>query len=126
LCGRAAPARTSFTGTSFRGEDATVAVLHDGPVKDFNVMTSRRHCNASVSSAVHAKESTLDVDTDILLLYAVAGELTLRAQDIESLNIPPGHLCVVRDPASGSMHCHGASYIATQITHHQSTGDGAA
>ncbi len=107
----------------FRGEDATVATLHAGPVKDFNIMTSRQLCNARVSSARKksadpAKTSTLDVDADILLVYVIDDELTVRGPEIDNLNIPSGHLCVVRDPARGSLHCCGASYIATQITHH--------
>jgi len=104
----------------FRGEDATVASLHDGPVKDFNVMTSRQFCSAQVSSAVRAEASKLDVDADILLLYVVDDELAVHGLEINNLNIPSGHLYVVHDPARGSLHCHGASYIATQITHHRS------
>jgi len=103
---------------SFRGEDATTASLHDGPVKDFNIMASRQLCNARVNSVVLSEESTLDVDADILLLYVVEGELAVRGPELDNLYIPSGHLCVVRDPAKGSLRCHGASYIATQITHH--------
>ncbi len=102
----------------FRGEDTTIATLHDGPVKDFNIITSRQICNARVNCVVHAEESTLDVDTDILLLYVVDGELAVRGSVFDNLHIPSGHLCVVRDPAKESARCHGASYIATQITYH--------
>ena len=102
----------------FSGDDQTFATLHDGPVKDFNIMVQRQHCSARVSSAQHPDESVLDVDGDILLIYAVDGELNLSGSEISATVIPPGHLCVVRDPASGSLLCRGASHIAVQINHH--------
>jgi environmental stress-induced protein Ves len=104
----------------FRGEDPTFATLHDGPVKDFNIMTQRQRCSAQVSSAIHPEQSTIDVQADILLIYAVDGELSISGPEIDILGIPPGHLCVVKDPDHGSMLCRGASYIATQISHHPS------
>jgi hypothetical protein len=102
----------------FSGDDQTFATLHDGPVKDFNVMVQRQHCSARVSSALHPDESTLDVDGDILLVYAVDGELSLSVPEI---SVPSGHLCVVQDPGKGSLMCRGASHIAVQISHHPSS-----
>jgi environmental stress-induced protein Ves len=102
----------------FSGDDQTFATLHDGPVKDFNIMVQRQHCSARVSSALHPDESVLDVDGDILLVYAVDGELSLSGPEISVPVIPPGHLCVVQDLASGSLLCRGASHIAVQINHH--------
>jgi len=104
----------------FRGEDPTFATLHDGPVQDFNIMTRRQHCTAVVSSALHPAESTIDVDTDILLIYAVDGELKLSGVGLDNLNLPTQHLYVTHNPASGTLHCHGASHILVQITHHRS------
>jgi len=104
----------------FRGEDPTFATLHAGPVQDFNIMTRRQHCTAVVSSALHPAESTIDVDTDILLIYAVDGELKLSGVGLDNLNLPTQHLYVTHNPASGTLHCHGASHILVQITHHRS------
>ena len=100
----------------FSGDDQTVATLHDGPVKDFNIMVQRQHCSARVSSAQH-QESVLDVDGDILLIYAVDGELSLSGPEVSVQAIPSGHLCVVKDPVNGSWLCRGASHIAVQISH---------
>jgi hypothetical protein len=102
----------------FSGDEQTCATLHDGPVKDFNIMTQRRHCSARVCSAIHPEESTIDVDGDILLVYAVDGGLSLRGPDISATHIPPGHLGVVQGPVQGSWLCRGASHIAVQISHH--------
>ena len=105
----------------FSGDDQTVATLHDGPVKDFNIMVQRQRCSARVSSAQHPDESTLDVNGDILLVYAVDGELNLSGPEISVPVILSGHLCVVQDPANGSLLCHGASHIAVQISYHPSS-----
>ena len=105
----------------FSGDDQTFATLHDGPVKDFNIMVQRQHCSARVTSALHPDESTLDVDGDILLVYAVDGELSLSGSEIRVPRIPSGHLCVVQDPAKGSWLCRGASHIAVQISYHPSS-----
>ena len=104
----------------FSGDDQTVATLHDGPVKDFNIMVQRQHCSARVSSAQH-QESVLDVDGDILLVYAVDGRLILSGPEIGAIGVPSGHLCVVQDPADGSWLCRGASHIAVQISYHPSS-----
>jgi len=105
----------------FSGDDLTIATLHDAPVKDFNIMVQRRHCSARVSSAQNHGESTLDVDSDILLVYVVDGELSLSGPEISAPSIPSGHLCVVQDPARGSWLCRGASHIAAQISYHSSS-----
>jgi environmental stress-induced protein Ves len=104
----------------FRGEDSTFATLSGGPVKDFNIMTRRQHCAARVTSAVHPAESTIDVAADILLVYAVDGELGMNRDGFADLKLPTGHLCVLRNPATASLHCGGASHILIQITHHRS------
>ena len=104
----------------FRGEDPTFATLHDGPVKDFNIMTLRQHCVAVVISARYPAKSTIDVAADILLVYAVDGELKLSGTEFADLKLPAEHLCVTHNPAAGPLHCRGASHILVQITHHQS------
>ena len=105
----------------FRGEDSTFATLPDGPVRDFNIMTQRQHCAARVSSAVQPAGSTIDVAADILMVYAVAGELGMNGDDFTELKLPAGHLCVLRNPATASLHCGGASHIVIQITYHRSS-----
>jgi len=102
----------------FRGEDSTFATLPDGPVKDFNIMTLRQHCAARVGSALHPAESTIDVAADILMVYAVDGELGINGDGFADLKLPAGHLCVLRDPTAASLHCGGASHIVIQITQH--------
>jgi environmental stress-induced protein Ves len=105
----------------FSGDDQTVATLHDGPVKDFNIMVQRQHCSAQVSSAQHPEDSTIDVDGDVLLVYAVDGRLILSGPEVSTPAIPSGHLCIIQDPANGSWLCRDASHIAVQISHRPSS-----
>jgi environmental stress-induced protein Ves len=105
---------------NFSGDDQTCATLHDGPIKDFNIMVQRQHCSARVSCALR-QESTLDVDGDILLVYAVGGDLSLSGSETSVIGVPSGHLCVVQDPANGSWYCRDASHIAVQISYHPSS-----
>jgi len=99
----------------FRGEDATFATLHDGPVKDFNVMTLRRYCSARVHSQAHARTANLDVDAKLLLVYAVEADLQVDCADSGELLLPARHLLIIREPVSKTLHCNGAGFIATQI-----------
>lgn len=99
----------------FRGEDATFATLHDGPVRDFNVMTLRRHCHARVDSRPHAQPASIEVDADLLLVYAVDGDLRVDSVGSDWLLIPTGHLLIVRDPVANTLHCEAAGFISTQI-----------
>jgi uncharacterized protein len=99
----------------FRGEDATFATLHGGPVRDFNIMTLRRHCSARVDSQAHARAASIDVDADLLMVYAVDGDLQVDSADSGPLLLPARHLLIIRQPVSKMLHCEMAGFIATQI-----------
>lgn len=99
----------------FRGEDPTFATLHDGPVRDFNIMTLRRYCSAKVIAQAHSGAAQIKVDADLLLLYAVDGELQLAAADTGELALPAQHLLIIRQPARQTLHCNAAGFIAAQI-----------
>ena len=99
----------------FRGEDATFATLHDGPVKDFNIMTLRRHCSARVDSQAQPGPVRIEVHADLLLVYAVDTELQVKLVHGVELRLPAQHLLVLRQPGSQEIVCSGAGFIATQI-----------
>lgn len=104
-------------GARFRGEDATFATLHDGPVRDFNVMTLRRQCSARVSGQPHTAAAQLDIDSDLLLIYALGADLRIVSTDTGERLLPAEHLLVVERPASRRVECSGAGFIATQISY---------
>lgn len=99
----------------FRGEAATFATLHDGPVKDFNIMTLRRHCSARVTSQAQPDPVRIEVDADLLLVYAVDAELQVELADGAKLTLPAQHLLVLRQPGRQEIRCDRAGFIATQI-----------
>jgi uncharacterized protein len=99
----------------FRGEDPTFATLHHGPVRDFNIMTLRRHCSARVDSQAHARSASIEVDADLLLIYAVDADLQLDSADSGELQVPARHLLVIRQPVSKTLHCDASGFIATQV-----------
>lgn len=101
----------------FRGEGPTYARLHDGPIRDFNIMTQRQHCNAQVTSQPGTAPSQIDIDADILLIYAVDAEVQIDADNCGNLRLPARHMLVSHDPAVQKLKCHGASHIITQIHH---------
>jgi environmental stress-induced protein Ves len=99
----------------FRGEDPTFATLHDGPIKDFNIMTHRQNCTASVTAQAEEAASQTDVDAQILLVYAVNGDLRIESDALSRLTLPAGHLLIIRNPAIQVLHNQGAGFIVTQI-----------
>lgn len=99
----------------FSGDDHTTASLHDGPIKDFNIMTHRDHCSAAVITCNQPENIPINVDAKVLLIYAVEGNLRINASSVGTLTIPQQHLLVTHAPAREVLQCQGAAFIATQI-----------
>ena len=62
---------SSLDYANFKGEDLIDAALHDGPIKDFNVMTLRSICKSSVTAIDETSESLLNINADKLLVYSI-------------------------------------------------------
>jgi uncharacterized protein len=103
----------------FRGDDPTYARLHDGPIKDFNIMTQRQHCAARVTSQASAEPRKIEIDADLLLIYAVETGLRIESEQWANPVIPARHLLIARAPAAQKLICRGASHIVTQIRHNK-------
>lgn len=101
----------------FDGGDATFARLHDGPITDFNIMALRGHCRAAVTSQVNRDAAHIDIDTDLLLLYAVGAGLDWSLGDDAAARLAAEHLLVVENPPRQQLHCANAGFIATQISY---------
>ena len=101
----------------FRGEAATFASLHDGSIKDFNIMALRRLCSADVTSQSEPDEAQIDVDADLLLVFAVGADLSLASRDTGETLLPKDHLLMIEQPARQTLHCSGAGFIITQISY---------
>lgn len=62
---------SSLDCAHFKGEDLINSSLHDGPIKDFNVMTLRSICTSSVTAIDETSESLLNINADKLLVYSI-------------------------------------------------------
>ncbi len=69
--------REPFAPAAFPGEGAGLCTLHDGPVRDFNVMTRRDRVRASVT-VVRGNPVPLPV-AGATVCYAARGSWTFRA-----------------------------------------------
>ena len=61
----------SLDYANFKGEDLIDATLHNGPIKDFNIMTLRSICTSSVTAIDETSESLLNINADKLLVYSI-------------------------------------------------------
>jgi environmental stress-induced protein Ves len=62
---------SSLDYANFKGEDLIDATLHNGPIKDFNIMTLRSICTSSVTAIDETSESLLNINADKLLVYSI-------------------------------------------------------
>lgn len=77
-----------FAMAEFPGDIDTVATLHDGPIRDFNVICNRLRCSARIAVLGYGSNS-LAVDSDVLLAYAVDGPVRVLQPPGPSVGI--GH-----------------------------------
>lgn len=105
---------TPLQSAQFDGGADVLARLHNGPVRDFNVMTLQSGYKAKVDS--YSKEPTrMKVHGDELLVYAVDDTLEIQFENKNLVTVPRNHLLRVSNPAVQVMQTTGAKFIAVQI-----------
>ena len=107
--------RTRFAEARFPGDIETVATLQHGPIRDFNVMCHRHHCSAKVTVLGHDGSNRLDVNSDVLLAYAVDGPVRSLPPAQPSLRIDHHALLQCGDPTRGRWRFTGGPVIVIQI-----------
>jgi environmental stress-induced protein Ves len=75
----------------FKGEDLINASLHDGPIKDFNVMTLRSICSASVTAINEKSEPLIQINAEKLLVYSLK-PIKIQIGLEPSINLKANHL----------------------------------
>jgi environmental stress-induced protein Ves len=113
--------RARFAEAQFPGDIETVATLHHGPIRDFNVICHRHHCSAIVTVLGHDGSNRLDVNSDLLLAYAVDGPARILPRGGPSVRIGYRELLRCDDPAHGSWTISGGPVIVVAI-HYKPTG----
>ena len=82
---------SSLDCAHFKGEDLIDASLHDGPIKDFNVMTLRSICSASVTAINEKSEPLIQINAEKLLVYSLK-PIKIQIGLEPSINLKANHL----------------------------------
>ena len=75
----------------FKGEDLINSSLHDGPIKDFNVMTLRSICTSSVTAITEKSEPLIQINAEKLLVYSLK-PIKIQIGLEPSINLKANHL----------------------------------
>jgi len=100
----------------FNGDDRTFATLHDGSIRDFNIMSRRGVCSAEVIANADSGVSRFDTGADIQVIYAMNSDVEIRSSEDEIQILASEHLFVIRDP-SIQLSCSGGATICTRIVY---------
>jgi len=92
---------TRFSAARFSGDHETIATLHDGPIRDFNVICHRKHCVAHVDVPDGNAPRDLLVDADTLLVYATDRSARVRTANEAWIEVDQHHLMQYDKPVKG-------------------------
>lgn len=78
---------------SFEGASKTYGNLVNGPIKDFNIITSKQKILPKVSCFVEARKVTVQLTkSDIFFAYSLSAEMTVESNQHEKNIVPQGSL----------------------------------
>ena len=109
---------TPLDMANFRGDEYTVAALHDGPIKDFNLMLDRESCHGEVQSISSDSKTSMDMLGDELIVYVMEQKLTVSSNNAPIIEIPQGSLLYISSPDSERLKFDGATCIVIRIFYH--------
>ncbi|MFT5114307.1 MAG: environmental stress-induced protein Ves [Parasphingorhabdus sp.] len=81
----------------FSGDEHTASTLHNGPIRDFNIMTRRGVCSATVLCSPNSETLHVGSGADISLIYAPLGNVDVVLIDNSTKVLLAHHLLVSRD-----------------------------
>ncbi|AOJ68285.1 MULTISPECIES: HutD/Ves family protein [Burkholderia] len=109
--------RAPLERAAFAGEAELAAELHDGPTRDFNLMTRRDAARGSVdvwhAGAAHA------LHADTVLLFCASGASVVDLGDGAPIALHPFDTLRIDDPANGELRCAirgGGALLAVGVT----------
>lgn len=101
----------------FKGEDLIKARLHEGPIRDFNLMTRRQDCRAKVFTSQQQKSQSINLNGDLFLLFSLQGDTRFKLdKHAQGTLLKEQHLLQLGLSAADTCHCHGDAWIAILIT----------
>ena len=109
---------SSLDYANFKGEDLIDAALHDGPIKDFNVMTLRSICKSSVTAIDETSESLLNINADKLLVYSIK-PVNIQIGLEASISLEANHLLQFNYYINNTMTLDKTQVIVIQINYNK-------
>ena len=109
---------SSLDYANFKGEDLIDATLHDGPIKDFNIMTLRSICTSSVTAIDETSESLLNINADKLLVYSIK-PVNIQIGLEASISLEANHLLQFNYYINNTMTLDKAQVIVIQINYNK-------
>ena len=104
-----------FALARFPGDQATYARLHDGPIRDFNIIFKRGVYSANVRVLEGGDRNELIVNADLFLVYAIGDGVQVRNKHLQERCIANGHLFRCSEPTSGRWILGGGPLVAVQL-----------
>lgn len=109
---------SSLDYANFKGEDLIDATLHDGPIKDFNIMTLRSICTPSVTAIDETSESLLNINADKLLVYSIK-PVNIKIGLESSISLEANHLLQFNYYINNTMTLDKTQAIVIQINYNK-------
>ena len=109
---------SSLDYANFKGEDLIDATLHDGPIKDFNIMTLRSICTSSVTAIDETSESLLNINADKLLVYSIK-PVIIKIGLESSISLEANHLLQFNYYINNTMTLDKTQVIVIQINYNK-------
>lgn len=99
----------------FKGDQPTLATLHNGAIMVLNIMSRRSCCWTSVDILKNADSQALSTEGDILLVYAIDTAIDVKIGSAEPLSIEGRHLLQVNGLADKICWVTGAALVVIRI-----------
>ena len=109
---------SSLDYANFKGEDLIDATLHDGPIKDFNIMTLRSICTSNVTAIDETSESLLNINADKLLVYSIK-PVNIKIGLESSISLEANHLLQFNYYINNTMTLDKTQAIVIQINYNK-------
>lgn len=109
---------SSLDYANFKGEDLIDATLHNGPIKDFNIMTLRSICTSSVTAIDETSESLLNINADKLLVYSIK-PVNIQIGLEASISLEANHLLQFNYYINNTMTLDKTQVIVIQINYNK-------
>jgi len=101
----------------FKGEDLIEAQLHNGPIRDFNIMTKRQNCTAKIVTSQQQNQQTIALSGDVFLLFNVRGKASFMLDNNSEEELPAQHLMQLDPSTISTCYCTGEAWVGILITY---------